>query len=297
MQIIELSDHTGDMKRQAENARREAYQTACRHYEDRVAERQAQSKKLRDASRCAFRQGHLLAWTGAVFKSAAHAVSTRPRKPVVRGAGEREQIWAAGDAGEAHVARLLVERFGDDWTLLSGYHNRGGEIDQILVGPDTIIAMEIKNTNGTVHCNGRQWWRDKYDKYGNCVQIGVPMRDKRGRSPADQVNDSADRLESFLKKRLGGTVRITRWIVLTHGRAQVGEMQSLPIHLVLTVNVLAKLTAEAIAQDSSVASDVSAEEATKLIVKDHQFQTQKRREAQQKKRRPRRKTAGRAHRQ
>jgi len=292
MQIIELSDHTGEMKRQAENARREAYQTAYRNYEDGVAERQAQSEKLRKASRQAFRKGHLLSWAGTLLKRAAHALSARPRKPVMQRASEREQIWAAGNAGEAQVARLLADRLGDDWTLLSGYHNRGGEIDQILVGPDTIIAMEIKNTNGTVHCNGRQWWRDKYDKYGNCLQIGVPMRDKRGRSPADQVNDSANRLESFLKKRLGGDVRITRWIVLTHPRAQVGQMQSLPIHLVLTLNVLAKLDAQAIAQDSSIASGASPDDATKLIVKDHEFQNKKRREARRKKRRPRAKAAG-----
>lgn len=286
MQTIELSDHTGDMRRHAENMRREAYQTACREYDHGIAERQAQSEKLRDASRRAFRGGHFLAWAGTLLKRAAHALSARPRKPAMPRAREREHIWAAGDAGEAQVARLLAKRLGDDWTLLSGYHNRGGEIDQILVGPDTIIAMEIKNTNGTVHCNGRQWWRDKYDKYGNCVQLGVPMRDKGGRSPADQVNDSANRLESFLKKRLGDNARITRWVVLAHPRAQVGQMQSLPIHLILTLNVLAKLDARAIAEDSSVSSGVSADDTTKLIAQDHEFHKKKRREAQQKGRGP-----------
>jgi len=64
--------------------------------------------------------------------------------------------------------------------LISGYHNPGGEVDQLLVGPSGVLAVEIKFINGKVFCDGDSCWRDKYDKYGNLVQESVPISDRRG---------------------------------------------------------------------------------------------------------------------
>jgi len=41
----------------------------------------------------------------------------------------------AGIAGEQLVATELGRVLDDDWTLLRGYRNRRGEIDQLLLGP------------------------------------------------------------------------------------------------------------------------------------------------------------------
>lgn len=44
---------------------------------------------------------------------------------------------------------------------ISGYTNQKGEIDQILVGPNGVICIEVKYMNGYISCVGDAWSRDK----------------------------------------------------------------------------------------------------------------------------------------
>ena len=89
----------------------------------------------------------------------------------------------------SHLARL----FDDRWTLVGGYRNAKGELDQLLVGPNGLMAIEIKFINGRVSCDGDRWWRDKYDRYGNLVERALPIVDlaPRPRNARPAVNRSA----------------------------------------------------------------------------------------------------------
>ena len=55
----------------------------------------------------------------------------------------------AGMEGELLVAKHLDATLGDEWVLVRGYKNRCGEIDDILVGPQGVMAIEVKHRNAT----------------------------------------------------------------------------------------------------------------------------------------------------
>jgi len=41
--------------------------------------------------------------------------------------------------------------------LFSGYRNRRGEIDGLLLGPSGLFAYEVKYHNATVYISGDDW--------------------------------------------------------------------------------------------------------------------------------------------
>ena len=150
---------------------------------------------------------------------------------------QQEQIWRSGNDGELRVVEHLADRLGDDWTLLAGYRGFGGEVDQILVGPGGVCALEVKNLNGTVYIDGDSWRRDKYDRYGNRVEVGEIIADSRDRSPSQQINDSVEPLQTFLAKR-SRVKRISRTVVLCHDRSKLGRSTDQTIECVTTLQAL-----------------------------------------------------------
>ena len=64
-----------------------------------------------------------------------------------------------------------------------------------------MCALETKHLNGTVYVRGDTWEIDKYDNYGNRVESGRPIEDRRGRSPSEQLNGSVRPLDRFLARR------------------------------------------------------------------------------------------------
>ena len=62
---------------------------------------------------------------------------------------------------------------------------------------------------------GDAWTRDRYDSHGNLMERKVPIRDKGGRGPSAQINESADRLQDFLSQRMG-IERVYRAVVFAH---------------------------------------------------------------------------------
>ena len=153
-----------------------------------------------------------------------------PRPPVLAGAPtDLEAKLRAGIAGEELVASELGDVLGDEWTLVRGYRNRRGEIDQLLLGPPGLFAIEIKNLNATVHVDGDRWRADKYDNYGNLVEQRV-IADRKGRSPSVQLNEPADALDRFLHAR-SQPVAIQRLVVLTHHKSRLGRCRNLTVRL------------------------------------------------------------------
>jgi hypothetical protein len=221
MQRITLSDHTADMVQQAEQqraaenaARVAAYEKAC---QQKLVSVDAARQQMRDA------------WSRRkVFAAISHALRmqwrnqfgwpSRPRPVTAR--TDAENVWKAGSEGEAGVAQFLARQLNDEWTLVCGYSNARGEIDQVLVGPRGVFAIEVKNVNLRVRIAGDTWTGDKYDNYGNLKETGKVIADKRGRSPARQINESADRMVEFLRKSMP-QITCHRLVVLSHPKAVI----------------------------------------------------------------------------
>lgn len=178
---------------------------------------------------------------------------------------------AAGMEGEKIVANRLSEIFGDEWTLVQGYRNGHGEVDQLLLGPQGLVAIEVKHRNATVHPKGDVWRFEKFDKYGNQVKDGF-ITDGRGRSPSRQVNEIAAELEEFLARR-GQPIAVGRLVVLSHPRAGLGHYEDLTVNVSTDVDFVVEVV-----QSLGTRLDPARQETIEqLIVRDHQFHESRRR--------------------
>jgi hypothetical protein len=174
-------------------------------------------------------------------------------------------------AGEDLIAAQLGRALGDDWTLLRGYRNRRGEIDDLLLGPRGLFAIEVKNLNATVHVDGDRWRADKYDNYGNLVEQWT-ITDRKGRSPSQQVNESADELERFLHER-GQQIAIQRVVVLTHRRSRLGPSRHPTVHVGTSTDDVLRLVHDSPGE----LGDRQQAEIGRLIRRDHDFHNKARR--------------------
>ena len=191
-----------------------------------------------------------------------------PPRPPRGESSDEERMWQAGNEGERRVTAHLSSLLNDDWTLLSGYRGPGGEVDQILVGPRGVCALETKYLNGTVFVSGDTWELDKYDNYGNLVESGRTIEDGRGRSPSAQVNGAVKPLEGFLSKR-DLVKRVSRAVVLTHDRSAVGRVERKTVDYVGT---LAEVTVDGLFSRRAPRLDhASAVNVVRRIQGDHEF--------------------------
>jgi hypothetical protein len=266
MRVVELSNHPGDMLGDAARRRRAAEQRVLSVYEDELIRYRARVQAVRvrrDRARAGRRW-----WTWLRLSLTAWREKRGIPRPPVPAAGHRtdlEEKIMAGIAGEQLVATELGRALDDDWTLLRGYRNRRGEIDQLLLGPRGLFAIEVKNLNATVHVDGDRWRADKYDNYGNLVEQR-PVADRMGRSPSVQLNEPADDLERFLAER-GQPAGIQRVVVLAHRRSALGRISN-PTVLVLTspADLLPLIGNSASRLDRGQRAAIAA-----LIRRDHEF--------------------------
>ena len=265
MQVIELSNHPGDMLADMSRRRRAAQSRAQDSYEDALIRHQAGVQAIRVKRDRAREHHRWWAWLRLAF--AVWAEKRRaPGKPVPdTDDTDTEEKIKAGIAGEQLVAAGLGRALGDDWTLLRGYRNRRGEIDHLLLGPRGLFAIEVKNINATVHIDGDRWQADKYDNYGNLVEQRL-ITDRRGRSPSEQLNEPAGELERFLDER-GQPVTIQRIVVLTHRRSRLGSVKSPTVNAGTSTAYLLSLVADSANQLSHSPQD----QIQRLIVRDHDF--------------------------
>ena len=153
-------------------------------HEDALIRHQASVQAIRVKRDRARAHRHWWTWLRLAF--AVGAEKRRAPRPQLLPAGDTgvEEKIKAGIAGEDLVAAELSHALGDDWTLLRGYRNRRGEIDDLLLGPTGLLAIEVKNINATVHVDGDRWQGDKYDNYGNLVEQRL-IADRRAARPAN----------------------------------------------------------------------------------------------------------------
>ena len=271
MQVVELSNHPGDMLNDMSLRRRAAGQRAQDRYADELIQHQARVQTIRVKRDRARRQHQWWAWLRLAFAVAAEK-RRAPRPPVIdTDDTDAESRIRAGIAGEDLIAAQLGRALGDDWTLLRGYRNRRGEIDDLLLGPRGLFAIEVKNINATVHVEGDRWRADKYDNYGNLVEQW-PITDRKGRSPSQQVNESADELERFLHER-GQQVTIQRVVVLTHRRSRLGPSRHPAVHVGTSADDVLRLVHDS----PGDLGDRQRAEIQRLIRRDHDFHNKARR--------------------
>ena len=272
MQVIELSNHPGDMLHDLAVRRHAGQRRAQARYEDALIQHQARVQTIR-VQRDRARQNHQwLTWLRlivAIWTERRHAPA-KPAGPQGNDTDTEEKI-RAGIAGEQLVAAELGRALDDDWTLLRGYRNRRGEIDHLLLGPKGLFAIEVKNINATVSIDGDRWRADKYDNYGNLVEQRE-VADRKGRSPSEQLNESAGELERFLHER-GQRVTVQRVVILAHKRSRIGPCRHPTVHVGTSTSYVLSLV-----HDSAQALDERHRaEAERLIRRDHDFNERRRR--------------------
>jgi hypothetical protein len=265
MRTIELSNHPRAQLRKVHEERRDAAERARSDYERALARHNRQVAKLRKHRDQARGHRRWLTWLRrALALRRLRRAAPRP-PPRTEPSSAEEEILAAGIEGEQGVATELGHALGDDWTLLRGYRNRRGEIDHLLLGPRGLLAIESKHRNATVHCDGDDWWFDKYDRYGHHVEHGT-IADHGGRSPSQQLNAPAGELEAFLASR-GHRVPIQRVVLLTHPRSRLGTCRNPTVRVATsTGQVLALLNGSPPALGPAELRQIED-----LIVRDHRF--------------------------
>jgi hypothetical protein len=229
MRVIELSNHPADMLSAVSHRRQSAEHRAKDRYEDALIRHQASLQAIRIKRDRARAERSWWTWLRLTFAvRAGKRRAPRPQRRPADDPGLEEKI-KAGIAGEDLVAAELGHALNGDWTLLRGYRNRRGEIDELLLGPTGLLAIEVKNLNATVHVDGDRWQGDKYDNYGNLVEQRL-ITDRTGRSPSEQLNEPADELQRFLRER-GQQVTIQRVVVLAHRRSRLAPGGRRTVHV------------------------------------------------------------------
>lgn len=266
MQVIELSDHVGDKIRELEQERKDAHRASLAEWKKRVANVDSVNRRRRVRVARAWRERRRLAWLFLGLGRVLGGDWSYPVRPVMASPSRNERIWREGQAGEQLVVDRLSGQLDDRWTLLQGYHNPLGEIDQILVGPGGVHAIEVKYKNGLVNCSGDCWSVDRFDKYGNCVERNVPFRDNGGRSPARQLSEPCRMLSGYLSKPVP-EVRIHRHVVLSHTSSRVGKLKDLTIDSVSTIGDR-RFPAQ-LFNGTEVLDDATANKVVGLIEKSH----------------------------
>ncbi len=271
MKTLTLSDHTQDKLRQAAGARQDAYAMAVSHFESILGERQRLKRERWSLLRQKWKARD---WWGMLMRAGALIFGPSPKlppQPRLRKADDSEEIWVAGREGEQSVAAYLGMALSDEWTLVSGYKNAKGEVDQVLVGPPGVFALEIKHINGVVNVCGDTWLRDKFDRYGNLVQRDLPIADRRGRSPSQQINQAVDLLQMQLTRRLGEG-RVRRAVVLSHECSELGSLVDLTVD---AVAVLSNWEHRVFFGGEAVLGQDDVVRVIEVICKDHAFHDQK----------------------
>ena len=271
MRVVSLSDHPAAMLHDAQQRRVAAERGAGLAYQDVLAvhgERVAQARATRDQ---AWAQHRWVAWLRGVFALRRLRHQTPPAPARASGPTDEEAKLAAGMEGERLVETELSLVLEDEWALLRGYRNRGGEIDHLLIGPRGVFAIEGKHRNATIDCNGDRWAATKYDRYGNQVDGPAAMTDRRGRSPSEQVNEPADILHDFLLRH-GHPVTITRIVALTHPRTRLGSCTSLTVHITTSISQITDL----LNTSPAALTPTQCADLEQLITRDHRSQPRRR---------------------
>jgi Nuclease-related domain len=272
LHIIELSNHPEAERRRLRRRRLEEVAGTQARYEQALAEHQAHLDARQQERREARASRRWLTWLKFTLAVQRERQASPRQPPTTSPVSNREEVLSAGAEGEQIAASRFAARLNASWTMFRGYRNRGGEIDQLLLGPTGLWAVEVKYHNATVLCDDHQWVYRKYDNYGNLKEEDV-ITDKGGRSPSQQLNAAANVLERFLKSR-GHTITIRRVVLFTHSRSYVAYRGDATVDL---VTESADEVLDLMASTPGVLQQTQAGELEALIVRDHHHNNARRR--------------------
>ncbi|MBT8227664.1 MAG: NERD domain-containing protein [Dactylosporangium sp.] len=273
MQVIVLSDHGGHQLQQTQrqlraagtnlNAWHGAYRTAWADLQS-VKHAKPLWKRLLSVSTAEERQAHARvhgAWQ-EVLRAGAGS----------EGIKQRAKQQAAGISGEEILTWALSSVLPDEWVMLRGYRNRGGETDHVLVGPQGVWAVEVKRRRVRLHAVADQWWFEKLDARGRSVETGHAV-DGGGRTWGRQVAEVTEGLSAWLTRN-GHAVPVHTAVMLMHEQAQLGRSHRAGVDLLAThpTDLL-----QAIADHASPLAPGACEQIVALIRRDHQYHERRRR--------------------
>lgn len=228
MRTLVLSDHTRNKRDEESQKRQTAYDKDQLNRTLSELDRDTEKFERDWEVSMAYEKKAYFTMAWKLLKNAIKPLPKLAPHPVMQRPGSDEQVWQAGGDGEKKVQAFLEENLDDSWVLLSGYRSGKGEIDQVLIGPPGVFAVEVKHLNGIVSCHYDYWTRSKRDRYGHMVECDKEITDKKGRSPSVQINDAADALQRMLDRKFGRG-RVKRAVVLSHPSAELGKIDSLTV--------------------------------------------------------------------
>ena len=277
MQIVVLSDHTAAQLQMREAGRQLRYEGLMQEYERKLLTRQARIDDAKAKRRVAWKEGRYVRALGhtvfITWNRHKKLAETRTR-PVKESPGIEDYIWLQGREGEDNLTDFLSQTLDDQYIFVKGYRNMKGEIDGILLGPAGIHCLEVKNYKGTIYCNGDLWYRDKDDAWGNQVLFGERITDRGGRSPSVQLNESAERLEAFLRNALPAC-KVSRHVIFTSEEACFGDLRNLTVDGVFLLRNWD--VRDTLRRGMSLMTPHEVETVVKRIERDHRYWEERRR--------------------
>jgi len=264
MQQVILSNHAEERLRRLHGEREQRYQQARLQHQQELRSYDEQLAALHRTYHEAFRRVRLFQGASAWWRHRALQKHGDPPPPLQEGPTMEEQQWQAGAEGERRLATELMATLpGAAWTLIKGYQNRKGEIDYLLIGPAGVLALECTHLTGTILCTQDRWVRQKYDPAG-APATQVPIVDRTGRSPSQQLNDSAAVLMDCLSRK-GADCELTRAVILTHDNVRLGAVEASTVHIIL----LSKVQPFLWEMCRTASSSISTQRIVEWVQEDH----------------------------
>ncbi|MEM9132574.1 MAG: nuclease-related domain-containing protein [Actinomycetota bacterium] len=267
--VVELSDHVGDLLAESRRRMEDAEQDVAlwRSQLALASETAETARSKRSLLRRLLRlsspeERHALLALDEASHRLHEATGHLAR---VQTSMRQQQTGAAGEDALAEALSGLSDR----WTMLRGYRNRRGETDSVLVGPQGVWAVEVKNIRVRLTVDGSRWRYEKLDRWGNVKEEG-DATDRTGRTWADQVNDVAEDLRHWLERR-NRRLPVRTAVLLLRDQARLGDVRDSPVDLVGTSaeDLLAAMDRHALDLDRPTCDDI-----VRLVRRDHAFHEQ-----------------------
>lgn len=266
MQHIILSDHREEQLRRLRAEREQRYQQARVEYQQELRSYDEELTALAETYQTAIRRLRLFQASGAWWRRRTLLKRGDPPAPVLEGPSVEEQRHQAGAEAEQRLAAdLLAALPGTAWALLKGYQNQKGGIDYLLIGPVGVVALACQHLSGTIICTKDRWMRQKYDPKGAPV-TQVPILDRTGRTPSQQLNEPVTELIEGLSRK-GVNCDISRAVILTHQDVRLSTVEGSTVQIILFSNVQPLLWELC----RSASSSIPTERIVEFVKEDHKY--------------------------
>jgi hypothetical protein len=142
-----------------------------------------------------------------------------------RSVAKKYQIYKSGYEGETKVKKIL-ENLPEDYTVITDTTIKLGDqqsqIDNIIVGPNGVFVLEVKNFKGFIEVLEDKMWKQK-------KKSGLTYKNEFY-SPVKQVKTHVYRLSQFLKS-MGYSTWINCAVLFSHPEVKVSrnELDNVPI--------------------------------------------------------------------